>query len=174
VAVAFEKIFSERVPNMVQTDCGSECLKAQVRDVFRKHGICHYFSLNDDIKAALVERFNRTLKSRLYRCMSRHRASHWIDALNDAVNSYNRSYHRSIGMAPIGVASDNENEIAKRLYPPKPPLRYKYDVGDRVRIVKYKHVFQKRYLPNWTEEIFEIAEKHPHVPSDVRTQRFSR
>jgi hypothetical protein len=43
-------------------------------------------------------------------------------------------------------------------------LRYKYDVGDRVRIVKYKHVFQKGYLPNWTEEIFEIAEKHPTYP----------
>jgi transposase InsO family protein len=164
VAAAFEKIFSERVPNMVQTDRGLEFLNAQVQDVFRKHGIRHYFSLNDDIKAALVERFNRTLKSRLYRHMSRHRASRWIDALNDVVNSYNRSYHRSIGMAPIGVASDNEDEIAKRLYPPKPPLRYKYDVGDRVRIVKYKHVFQKGYLPNWTEEIFEIAEKHPTYP----------
>jgi transposase InsO family protein len=62
VAAAFEKIFSERVPNMVQTDRGLEFLNAQVQDVFRKHGIRHYFSLNDDIKAALVERFNRTLE----------------------------------------------------------------------------------------------------------------
>jgi hypothetical protein len=49
-------------------------------------------------------------------------------------------------MASADVTSDNEDEIAKRLYPPKPPLRYKYDVGDRVRIAKYKHVFQKGYL----------------------------
>jgi hypothetical protein len=164
VAAASEKIFSERVPNMVQTDRGLEFLNAQVQDVFRKHGIRHYFRLNDDIKAALVERFNRILKLRLYRYMTHRRTNRRIDAIDDIVSSYNRSYHRSIGMASIGVASDNEDEIAKRLYPPKPPLRYKYDVGDRVRIVKYKHVFHKGYVPNWTEEKFEIAEKHPTYP----------
>ena len=164
VAAAFEKIFAERVPNMLQTDRGLEFLNAQVQDVFRKHNIHHYFSLNDDIKAALVERFNRTLKSRLYRYMTHHRTSRWIDALNDIVESYNKSRHRSIGMAPIEVTRDKEEDIAKRLYPPKPALRYKYDIGDRVRIVKYKHVLQKGYIPNWTEEMFEIADKNPTFP----------
>lgn len=149
---------------MLQTDRGLEFLNAQVQDVFRKHNIHHYFSLNDDIKAALVERFNRTLKSRLYRYMTHHRTSRWIDALNDIVESYNKSRHRSIGMAPIEVTRDKEEEIAKRLYPPKPALRYKYDIGDRVRIVKYKHVLQKGYIPNWTEEMFEIADRNPTFP----------
>ena len=164
VAVAFEKIFAKRVPNMLQTDRGMEFLNVQVQDVFRKHRVHHYFSLNDDIKAALVERFNRTLKSRLFRYMTRRRTSRWVDVLDDVVDSYNRSRHRSIGMAPVDVTPENENEIAKRLYPPKPPLKYKYDVGDRVRIARYKHVFQKGYLPNWTREIFEIVEKHPTYP----------
>lgn len=164
VSAGFEQIFEERVPNMLQTDRGLEFLNAQVQDVFRKHNIRHYFSLNDDIKAALVERFNRTLKSRLYRYMSRHRTNRWIDALNDVVASYNKSPHRSIGMAPIDVTQDKEDELARRLYPPKPPLRYKYDVGDRVRIAKYKHVFQKGYVPNWTEELFVIADKNPTYP----------
>jgi hypothetical protein len=64
-------------------------------------------------------------------------------------------------MAPIDVTSDKEDESVRRLCPPKPPLKYKYDVADRVRIVKYKHVFQKGYLPNWTAEIFEISDKYP-------------
>jgi hypothetical protein len=164
VANAFEKIFAIRVPNMLQTDRGLEFLNAQVQGVFRKHNIRHYFSLNDDIKAALIERFNRTLKSHLYRFMTRHRTNRWIDVLSDIVDSYNRSRHRSIGMAPIDVVPENEDEVAKRLYPPKPPLKYRYDVGDRVRIARYKHVFQKGYLPNWTEEMFEIAEKYPTFP----------
>jgi hypothetical protein len=164
VAAGFEEIFMERVPNMLQTDRGLEFLNAQVQDVFRKHKVHHYFSLNDDIKAALVERFNRTLKSRLYRYMTRHHTNRWIDVLSDVVRSYNLSRHSSIGMAPINVTPDNEDEIARHLYPPKPPLRYKYNVGDRVRITKYKHVFQKGYLPNWTEEIFEIADKYPTYP----------
>ena len=164
VSAAFEKIFAERVPNMMQTDRGLEFLNGSVQDLFGNHCIHHYFSLNDDIKAALVERFNRTLKSRLYRYMTHRHTSRWIDALNDVLNSYNRSRHRSIGMAPIDVTSDNEDELARRQYPPKPPLKYKYDVGDRVRIAKFKHVFQKGYLPNWTEEIFEISDKYPTYP----------
>ena len=164
VANAFEKIFAIRAPNMLQTDRGLEFLNASVQAVFRKHDVRHYFSLNDDIKAALIERFNRTLKSRLYRVMTYRKTSRWIDVLSDVLDSYNRSRHRSIGMAPIDVVPENADEVAKRLYPPKPPLKYKYDVGERVRIAKYKHVFQKGYLPNWSEEVFEIAEKHPTYP----------
>jgi transposase InsO family protein len=164
VAIAFEKILAERIPNMLQTDRGVEFLNSQVQDVFRKHDIRHYSSTNDDIKAALVERFNRTLKSRLYRYMTRHHTNRWIDAIDDVVSSYNRSHHRSIGMAPIDVTSDKEDAIARRLYPPKPPLKYRYETGDRVRIVTYRHVFRKGYLPNWSQEIFEIYEKYPTYP----------
>jgi hypothetical protein len=173
VADAFERIFAERVPNMMQTDRGLEFLNAHVqRSLPQARRPSLFQSLNDDIKAALVERFNRTLKSRLYRYMTHRHTNRWIDALKDIVHSYNRSHHRSIGMAPIDVTSDNEDEIVRRLYPPKPPLKYKYDVGDRVRIVKYKHVFQKGYLPNWTDEIFEISDKYPTYPVTYETQRF--
>jgi hypothetical protein len=58
--------------------------------------------------------------------MTRHRTSRWIDALHDIVSSYSRSDHRSIGMVPIDVTpADKEDEIAERLYRPKPLLRYK-------------------------------------------------
>jgi hypothetical protein len=75
VAIVFEKILAERVPNMLQTDCGVEFLNTKVQEVFRKHDIRHYSSTNDDIKATLVERYNRTLKSRLYGYMTRHHAN---------------------------------------------------------------------------------------------------
>jgi hypothetical protein len=50
-------------------------------------------------------------------------------------------------MILINATPDKGDEIAKRLFPPKPPSRYKYDVGDRVCIAKYKHVLQKGYIP---------------------------
>jgi transposase InsO family protein len=75
VSAAFGKIFADRMPNMLQTDRGLEFLNAQVQEVFRKNNVHHYYSLTDDIKAALVERFNRTLKSRLYRYMTHHRTN---------------------------------------------------------------------------------------------------
>jgi hypothetical protein len=80
--------------------------------------------------------------------------------IDDVLNSYNRSHHRSIGAAPIDVTSENEDEIAKRQHPSKPPFKYRYDIGDRVRIAKYKHVFQKAYITNWTE-IFTISDRYP-------------
>jgi transposase InsO family protein len=89
VSAAFGKIFADRTPNMLQTDRGLEFLNAQVQEVFRKNNVHHYYSLNDNIKAALVERFNRTLKRRLYWYMTHHRTNRWVDALNDVVNSYN-------------------------------------------------------------------------------------
>jgi transposase InsO family protein len=69
-AAALEMIFAQRAPNMLQTDCGTEFYNVRVQKLFKKNGVRHYSSLNDDIKAALVERCNRTLKSRLFKYMT--------------------------------------------------------------------------------------------------------
>ena len=164
VCAALEVIFAERTPVFLQTDRGVEFLNHQVQDVLRKHDVRHYSSLNDDIKAACVERFNRTLKSRLYRYMTHHHTSRWVDVLQPIVYSYNRAVHRSIGMPPKDVNAGNEDAIAQRLYPHKPILTWKYQTGDRVRIGKYKHVFAKGYLPNWSDGIFVIADRYPTFP----------
>ena len=158
VADAFETIFEQTVPAMLQTDRGTEFLAAPVQAVFKKYNIHHYWSFNDDIKAACVERFNRTLKTRLFRYMTRKKSARWIDVLGDVVNSYNHSYHRSIGMAPVEVTLENRDVVTHRLYPPKTAPKWKFSVGDTVRIAKYKHVLHKGYLPNWSEEIFKIDE----------------
>ena len=94
-----------------------------------------------------------------------HKHTHrWIDVLDDIVLSYNRSFHRSIGMAPIDVTPQNEDEIRRRLYPIKPKPKWTLRIDDTVRISKYKHVFEKGYLPNWTDEIFTISVCYPTHP----------
>jgi hypothetical protein len=69
-----------------------------------------------------------------------------------------------MGMAPLDVTSDKEDAIASCLYPSKQPLKHRYETVARVRIATYRHVFRKGYLPNWSQEIFEICEKHPTYP----------
>ena len=64
VKLAFEKIFEDEIPNMIQTDKGTEFLKSTVQAMFKNYGIKHYTSENEEIKAAVVERLNRTLKTR--------------------------------------------------------------------------------------------------------------
>ena len=93
LAAAFEKIFAEAVPNMLQTDRGTEFLNSQVQDLFKKFNIHHYWSFNDDIKCAVVERFNRTLKTRMFRYFTARHTNRWIDVLQSFIKAYNNSYH---------------------------------------------------------------------------------
>jgi hypothetical protein len=164
VAEAFETIFKEKIPVYVQTDRGTEFLNTQVQNVFKKYNVKHYWSLNDDIKAACVERFNRTIKTRLFRYMTARHTKRWIDVLTAFIESYNKSFHRTIGMAPNDVTPDNSQQVADRMYPLKTEPRWKYEVGDKVRISRYKNIFAKGYLQNWTDEIFIIAIRHPTNP----------
>jgi hypothetical protein len=164
VADAFEKIFKDRSPVFVQTDRGSEFLNTQVQSVFNKYKIKHYWSLNDDIKAACVERFNRTIKTRLFRYLTARHTKRWVDVLDDFIQSYNKSFHRTIGMSPDDVTVENSQHVADRMYPLKTDPRWKYDIGDKVRISKYKNIFEKGYLQNWTDEIFVIAIRYNSNP----------
>ena len=67
VKEAFEQIFKDEIPNMIQTDKGTEFVNATVQALFTHHDIKHYTSENEDIKAVVVERFNRTLKNKMWR-----------------------------------------------------------------------------------------------------------
>jgi hypothetical protein len=77
--------------------------------------------MNDDVKTACVQRFSRTIKTRMFRYCTHHRMNRWIDVLDDLIFSYNASFHRSIGMAPIDdITTENEDLVIRRLYPEKP------------------------------------------------------
>jgi len=68
-------------------------------------------------------------------------------------------------MAPVEVGPHNEDVVRMRLYPLKPKsYRWKYNVGDRVRIVMGRRPFRKGYVGDWSEEIFEIALRLPTSP----------
>ena len=76
----------------------------------------------------------------------------YIDKLDDIVDKYNNTYHTTIKMKPIDV-KDNTFINANQEINNKNP---KFKVGDRVRISKYKNIFAKRCMPNWSEEVFVI------------------
>src|SRR6218665_877610 len=88
--------------------------------------------------------------------------------LQDLVHSYNSTYHRSINMTPTEVNVEKEDYISKRLYGhKKQPPKWKYVLGDKVRIGKAKQTFKKGYLSSsWSDEIFIIVTR---VPSDPIT-----
>ena len=75
-----------------------------------------HFSTKGDTKASIVERFNRTLKERMYRYFTAHNTLSCLPVLQALVKGYNASYHRSIKMPPNQVNKRNERKVWHTLY----------------------------------------------------------
>ena len=116
VTAAFEKILKQgRTPINLQSDDGKEFFNKTFKGLLTRKGI-HQFSTSGDTKASVVERFNRTLKQRLYRYFTVKNTLSFVPVLPFLVKSYNRSYHRSIKMAPYQVTLANSEQVWENLY----------------------------------------------------------
>ena len=160
IAKALERIFEEKTCERLQTDKGKEYLNKHVKELLKKYNI-ELWTTNSEMKAALVERFNRTMKTRMYKYFTANNTRRYVDILPQLTLAYNNTIHSSIGMAPANVRRGDEKVIRQKLYGSKMEVRksYKYMVGDHVRISKARRVFKKGYLPAWTEEVFIIQKR---------------
>ena len=84
-----------------------------------------------------------------------------IDKLDDIVNKYNNTYHRTIKMKPVDVKLSTYIDSSKEINDKDP----KFKIGDIVRISKYKIIFVEGYIQNWSEEDIVIKEVKNAVPS---------
>jgi hypothetical protein len=165
VTIAMETILDDRQCALLQGDKGAEWLNSSFQDMIRRRGIKFYTSENSDIKAAVCERFNRTIKERMWRYFTHNNTRRYIDVLQDIIHSYNNTKHRSIGMPPSQVDASNEQLVRNKLYPPKPEtFKFKYNVGDTVRISVKREPFDKSYTGNWSEELFKIDRRYETQP----------
>ena len=119
-----------------------------------------YFSTYSTRKAAVVERFNKTLKTMMWKYFYKNNTNKWLDVLNDFVKNYNTTKHRTIGMKPIEVNEENKNQVWIKLFgqPIGENISPKFKIGDEVRISRYKNIFKKGYEASFTQEIFKINE----------------
>ena len=150
IVKAFQSILkqSNRKPNKIWVDKGSEFYNAYFKKWLRDNNIVVYSTHNEG-KSVVAERFIKTLKSKIFKYITSISKNVYIDKLNDIVDEYNNTYHTSIKMKPADV-KDNTYINADKEINNKDP---KFKVGDRVRISKYKKNFAKEYMPNWSEEV---------------------
>lgn len=156
VTAAMRSILLQKHPKNLQTDNGKEFYNTEFQQLMLQYGINHYSTYSTK-KASIVERFNRTLKEWMWKKFSLNGSYKWLNLINDLVKMYNSKFHRTIKMKPCDVGKTEEKHLLNTVYNkiktmPKP----KFKVGDRVRISKFKHIFEKGYTPNWTTEIFSI------------------
>ena len=175
VTDAFAKILKEakgRKPQTLQTDAGKEFYNQTFQSLMKTQEI-HHFSTHGDAKASIVERFNRTLKSKLYRYFTAANTLKYVDILPKLVNQYNRTYHRSIKTTPAKVTTFNATEVWNNLYgkyQTKKEKKPAFKVGDKVRLNKKFRPFKKGYLPGWTEEVFQVRKVVPGMVTTYKVQ----
>jgi transposase InsO family protein len=118
--VAFHALLTQvahpRKPQTLQTDKGKEFLNKEFLEMLAKNGIHHFSTNNVDVKAAMAERFNRTIKAKLYRYFTHKNTTRYIEVLPKLLEGYNNSYHRSIGMAPSEVNELNSCDVYDKLF----------------------------------------------------------
>ena len=117
------------------------------------------YSIHNKRKLVVAERFIRNLKSKIYKYMTSISKNVSIDKLEDIVDEYNNTY-KIIKMKPIDVKDNTYIDFNKETNDKDP----KFNVGDHLRISKYKNIFAKGYTPNWSEEVFVISKIKNTVP----------
>jgi len=166
VSEAFEKIIKQAIsqnhqaPKLLHTDKGLEFENKHFKKVLQEYGIKMYHTQNEE-KSSIIERFNRTLNSKMRLHFEVTNSKKWIKILKSLIYEYNfEDIHRSIGMIPCNVNKSNEDVVFHKLFStknnPKPII--KFNVGDRVRITASKKTFGNKYSNNWTKEIFIVNE----------------
>ena len=118
------------------------------------------YSIHNEGKSVVAERFIRTLKNKIYKYMTAISKNVYINKLDDIVNEYINTYHRTIKMKPVDVKDNACIDFEKEVNDKDP----KFKVGDHVRISKYKSICAKGYMPNWSEEVFAIKKVGNTVP----------
>ena len=156
---AFKKIIkeSDRQPNFIWVDQGKEFYNKHFDQWLKEKNIIRYSTFGPH-KSAIVERFNRTLKENMWKRFTAENTRNWINTIDQLMKEYNNKIHSATNMTPT-EASEKKNEAEVNNYNRYTLIsksKAKFEVGDIVRISRTKALFEKGYLPNWSEEIFTI------------------
>ena len=165
IKIAFEEILKKTSPQKIQTDRGTEFKNNIVESFFAKHNIKLFYTNDEEIKCAVVERFNRTLKGKMFKYFTAAGKRRYIDVLPSLLAAYNNTYHSSIKMTPNEVTRENQATVFENLYGVntrrdifrQPKEKAVYSVGDTVRIRYQLPLMSKGYYPNYTDQRFTIT-----------------
>jgi len=132
------------------------------------------YSTGNEGKAVMIERLNRTIEEKLWKRFTVQGHQKWVKILPEVVEKYNNTVHSSIKTTPVEASKNpksikqinyenmNKNELTQRKQTPR------FKLGDRVRIFKYKDLFEKGYTASWTNEVFKISEVIQSSPITYR------
>ena len=154
----FQKIFNERKPKYIWSDQESAFLFKEMIQFFKNNNVKIYYT-HSDLKAVIIERFNRSLRELMMKQFVKNNNTVWYNILPNLINTYNNRYHQTIKMKPKNVNKLNEKHIKNTVYnydiTNKKP---KFKIGDLVRIsLKRRTLFDKPTGNiKWSEQLYKI------------------
>ena len=162
VKEALEKVFKNHVPKKLWVDKGREFYNKDVEKLLKQHDIAMYSTENDE-KCSIVERWNKTIKSWIWKYFTANHTHNWIDILEPLIKRYNNTAHRSVGMTPTEARdSKNHGRVFRHLYEAKMAefgeQKPKFKVNDQVRLAVRKDNFEKSYIINWSDKIYRVKQ----------------
>lgn len=169
-----------RQPQTVRTDKGRDFKNRDVSKFLKSQNIHHLVAQNET-KANYAERVIKTIRHKLFRYILKTSTRRYIDQLQDTVYSYNHTLHRSLGQKPVSVNKTNESESRlqqymlrqkgqkKRIKKEVTKKRYKFKIGQTVRISHVRTVFDREYSQKWTGELFKIKSRYKREDLNVYT-----
>lgn len=166
----FDEIFSitERKPITIQSDRGREFVNKCVKLYFAEKEIQFFTTRDPTTKAAICERFIRTIKGLIYKYFTYTKSNKYVDVLQNLMGIYNNRLHSTIGMSPASVNENNVLQVwqhvqkrREKTFSQKNPT---LNVGDTVRVSNPKTVFEKGYKPRWSTEKFSVVKVLRRVP----------
>ena len=113
------------------------------------------------------------MRLKLSRFMTENNTGRWCDVMQDAVTSYNSTYHRTVRQRPADIRPGLTEQIAWRNQyergpkPPKEEGAYRFEVGDMVRLSHLAKVFRREYGERWSLEVFRISERRRRGPFNI-------
>jgi len=128
---------------------------------------------------AIIERFNRTLKGKMFKYFTAKGTRKFIDILPELLKSYNGRVHRTIKLPPVKVTKENQAHVFENIYGAKSVRellkknitrkgkKNSNQTGDSVRISYPGKPFDKGYYPNWSDRVYEIKKKIPKTNKNV-------
>lgn len=165
---ALMSIFKYEKPTKIRSDMGSEYKAKVIERYLKSEKVLHFFATNE-VKANYAERVIRTTKHKLEKIIKNKKNKEWVSLLKPITFAYNKRIHRSIKMSPLQARSINWVELWKNQYdikerkpqrkhpPPREKKIFNFNIGDHVRISRYKSLFERAYDQKWTDEIFTIT-----------------
>ena len=159
-----KKMEKKTVINSLTCDEGTEFTNSEFVKYCDEHSIELYFVKDDSHKLGIINRFHRTLKDKLKKHFIATDNLNWVDAIDKIIYNYNHTINTGIGIEPYKVDGYLEHEIVtqKRDITDLMHMKnIKFSVGDKVRILNKKVVFQDKLLPKYSNTIF-VVEKIFH------------